>query len=109
MRERVEPAESQMHEGGPEALDTIRRLQAEAKAEGLWALGHPKELGGGGLPFMDYVYVNEVQGRSEFGQIALGHLHAAGLAHAPQVRVGRSGVTATSTASSRPRCRRASP
>ena len=63
-RERVEPAESQMHEGGPEALDTIRRLQAEAKAEGLWALGHPKELGGGGLPFMDYVYVNEVQGRS---------------------------------------------
>ena len=72
MRERVEPAESQMHEGGPEALDTIRRLQAEAKAEGLWALGHPKELGGGGLPFMDYVYVNEIQGRSEYGQIALG-------------------------------------
>ena len=56
----------------PEALDTIRRLQAEAKAEGLWALGHPKELGGGGLPFMDYVYVNEIQGRSEYGQIALG-------------------------------------
>ena len=47
-------------------------LQAEAKAEGLWALGHPTELGGGGLPFLDYVYVNEVQGRSEFGQLALG-------------------------------------
>jgi acyl-CoA dehydrogenase len=72
MRERVEPAEPLLHQGGPEALDLLRRLQAEAKAEGLWALGHPTELGGGGLPFMDYVYVNEVQGRSEFGQLALG-------------------------------------
>jgi acyl-CoA dehydrogenase len=72
MRERVEPAEPLLHEGGPEAVDLLRRLQSEAKSEGLWALGHPAELGGGGLPFMDYVYVNEVQGRSEFGQIALG-------------------------------------
>ena len=72
MRERVEPAEPVLHEGGEEAAELIRTLQSQAKAEGLWALGHPKELGGGGLPFMDYVYVNEVQGRSEFGQIALG-------------------------------------
>ncbi len=72
MRERVEPAEPVLHEGGEEATELIRSLQSQAKAEGLWALGHPKELGGGGLPFMDYVYVNEVQGRSEFGQIALG-------------------------------------
>jgi alkylation response protein AidB-like acyl-CoA dehydrogenase len=72
MRERVEPAEPVLHEGGAAAEEAIRRLQAEAKAEGLWALGHPRELGGGGLPFMDYVYVNEVQGRSEFGQVALG-------------------------------------
>ena len=64
MLERVEPAEAKpVVEAGAEA---------EAKAEGLWALGHPKELGGGGLPFMDYVYVNEIQGRSEFGQLALG-------------------------------------
>lgn len=72
MRERVEPAEALIHEGGDDATAKILELQAEAKAEGLWALGHPAELGGGGLPFMDYVYVNEVQGRSEFGQIALG-------------------------------------
>ena len=72
MRERVEPAEDVMHEGGDAAAEMIRTLQDEAKAEGLWALGHPAELGGGGLPFMDYVYVNEVQGRSEFGQLALG-------------------------------------
>ncbi|MFI6706616.1 acyl-CoA dehydrogenase family protein [Nonomuraea sp. NPDC050478] len=69
MTERVEPAERAIGEGGREAL---RELQEEAKKEGLWALGHPKELGGGGLPFLDYVYVNEVQGRSEYGQLALG-------------------------------------
>jgi alkylation response protein AidB-like acyl-CoA dehydrogenase len=72
MRERVEPSEPVLHEGGDEAAALLSQLQSEAKAEGLWALGHPRELGGGGLPFMDYVYVNEVQGRSEFGQLALG-------------------------------------
>lgn len=72
MRERVEPAEPELHAGDEAARDRLRGLQAEAKAEGLWALGHPAELGGGGLPFLDYVYVNEVQGRSEFGQLALG-------------------------------------
>ncbi|MEU4641449.1 acyl-CoA dehydrogenase family protein [Micromonospora sp. NPDC047465] len=72
MVERVEPHESVLHAGGPEAARLVAQLQAQAKAEGLWALGHPAELGGGGLPFLDYVYVNEVQGRSEFGQLALG-------------------------------------
>ena len=72
MTERVEPVEATLHEGGDEAAALLARLQAEAKAEGLWALGHPRELGGGGLPFLDYVYVNEVQGRSEYGQLALG-------------------------------------
>nr|BFE78910.1 hypothetical protein GCM10020093_015110 [Planobispora longispora] len=72
MTERVEPAEDVLHRGGAEAQAALRGLQEEAKKEGLWALGHPAELGGGGLPFLDYVYVNEVQGRSEFGQLALG-------------------------------------
>ncbi|MBG0832106.1 acyl-CoA dehydrogenase family protein [Planomonospora sp. ID67723] len=70
--ERVEPAEDVLHRGGPGAGTVLRALQEEARKEGLWALGHPAELGGGGLPFLDYVYVNEVQGRSEFGQLALG-------------------------------------
>ncbi len=69
MTERVEPAEEAINQGDEEVL---LDLQRQAKAEGLWALGHPRELGGGGLPFLDYVYVNEVQGRSEYGQIALG-------------------------------------
>ena len=50
----------------------MRRLMGEAKAAGLWALGHPREIGGQGLPFLDYVYVNEVVGRSEHGMVALG-------------------------------------
>src|SRR5690242_19660298 len=72
MTEKVEPAEPVLSRGDKEAADLLQELRREAKAAGLWALGHPKELGGGGMPFMDYVYVNEVQGRSEFGQLALG-------------------------------------
>ena len=80
----VEPLLDDRHD--PRAADAIRRLMREAKDAGLWALGHPKEIGGQGLPFLDYVYVNEVVGRSEYAMIALGthslqdsimlHLHA---------------------------------
>ena len=52
--------------------DLLRNLMDKAKSEGLWALGHPEEIGGGGLPFMDYVFVNEVVGRSEIAMVALG-------------------------------------
>ncbi|MDF1602111.1 acyl-CoA dehydrogenase family protein [Nocardioides sp. YIM 152315] len=72
MTERVEPAEEVLRAGGPVSAALLAELQQAAKDQGLWALGHPAELGGGGLPFLDYVYVNEVQGRSEFGQLALG-------------------------------------
>jgi acyl-CoA dehydrogenase len=47
-------------------------LMVEAKAAGLWALGHPKEIGGQGMVFMDYVYINEVIGRSSYAMRALG-------------------------------------
>jgi acyl-CoA dehydrogenase len=56
------------------ATGLMADLKAEAKARGLWALGHPKEIGGGGLPFMDFVYLNEIIGRSEVGQVAVGSL-----------------------------------
>ena len=52
--------------------DILRNLMDKAKSEGLWAMGHPEEIGGGGLPFMDYVFVNEVVGRSEIAMVALG-------------------------------------
>src|ERR687895_2633209 len=67
--ERVIPAEPQLDAGDRELM---RSLQAEAKEQGLWALGLPKEIGGGGLGFMPYVFVNEVVGRSEHAMIALG-------------------------------------
>ena len=54
------------------ASGRMAELKAEAKRRGLWALGHPKAIGGGGLPFMDFVYLNEIIGRSEYGQVAVG-------------------------------------
>lgn len=54
---------------GAAALDGLKR---RAKELGLWALGHPEEIGGGGVPFLDFVYLNEIIGRSEFGQLAVG-------------------------------------
>ena len=68
----VIPAEpTLLNEDGP-AHEAIAELRARAKALGLWALGHPAELGGGGVPFLDFVHLNEIIGRSEFGQLAVG-------------------------------------
>jgi len=76
--EQVIPAEPELEreEAEPTARrdGTLARLKARAKQEGLWALGHPAEIGGGGLPFMSFVYLNEVIGRSHFGQAAVGSL-----------------------------------
>ncbi|MGI9600290.1 MAG: acyl-CoA dehydrogenase family protein [Acidimicrobiales bacterium] len=49
-------------------------LKQRAKDEGLWVLGHPAEIGGGGLPFLDFVGLNEIIGRSHWGQMAVGSL-----------------------------------
>ena len=64
----VIPQEPVIGEGGDAADKAMRRLMEEAKSRGLWALGHPDEIGGGGLPFMDFVYLNEIIGRSEYGR-----------------------------------------
>jgi len=73
IEEKIYPAESLFEtRGSPEASEALRELMSQAKEAGLWALGHPKEIGGQGLPFLDYVYVNEVVGRSEIAMVALG-------------------------------------
>jgi alkylation response protein AidB-like acyl-CoA dehydrogenase len=72
VEDRVYPAEAALDRGDEEARATMLRLMGEAKAAGLWALGHPTGLGGGGLPFLDYVYVNEIVGRAEHAMVALG-------------------------------------
>ena len=69
----VIPRERELDELPPdESWRLMRTLMEQAKREGLWALGHPREIGGQGLPFLDYVYVNEIVGRSEHAMIALG-------------------------------------
>ncbi len=73
IEEKVYPVEHILEERGTaEARGVMAELMSEAKAAGLWALGHPKEIGGQGLPFLDYVYVNEVIGRSTPAMVALG-------------------------------------
>ncbi len=73
----VIPAEAAIEaemEEGDRSSGTISRLKESAKRQGLWALGHPEEIGGGGLPFMAFVYLNEIIGRSEYGSAAVGSL-----------------------------------
>lgn len=72
--ERVIPLEKALELGKlhPDGKAALEQLQAEAKKEGLWALGHPKSMGGGGLPWMDYVYLNEVIGMSEYALYVCG-------------------------------------
>src|ERR1017187_1305544 len=55
-----------------EAWNLMQSIQQKAKERGLWALGLPKEIGGGGLGFMPYVFVNEIVGRSEYAIVGLG-------------------------------------
>lgn len=55
-----------------EAGRVMKSIQAKAKERKLWALGLPKDIGGGGLDFMPYVFVNELVGRSEFAIAGLG-------------------------------------
>jgi acyl-CoA dehydrogenase len=68
----IYPNEKVLDQGGDEARRTMKSIQAKAKERGLWALGLPKEIGGGGLPFMPYVFVNEIVGRSEHAIAGLG-------------------------------------
>ncbi|MET0780663.1 MAG: acyl-CoA dehydrogenase family protein [Microbacterium sp.] len=64
LEERVYPVEQILHTRSEESLALLKDLEQQAKDEGLWALGHPQHLGGGGLSMIDYAYVNEVIGRS---------------------------------------------
>lgn len=74
IEQEVYPVETELtaDKVGSRRGDVMRTLMDKAKSEGLWALGHPEEIGGGGLPFMDYVFINEVVGRSEIATVALG-------------------------------------
>ncbi len=75
LEERIYPQEDVLNGSDRTAANlALAKLIEQAKAEGLWALGHPKEIGGQGMPFMEYVYINEVIGRSEHAQKVFGTL-----------------------------------
>ncbi len=72
VEQRVYPREMELDRPWAEALPLLEELRADAKAEGLWALGHPADIGGHGLSLRDYLFVNEVIGRSPPAQAVLG-------------------------------------
>ena len=72
--EELIPQERVLGEESEASDRAMADLKAAAKKAGLWALGHPADIGGGGLSFMDYVHVNEIVGRSYWGTEALGTL-----------------------------------
>jgi acyl-CoA dehydrogenase len=51
-------------------LDVLRRVQARAKAEGLWAPQAPTEYGGMALPIVGWAAMYEEANRSIFGPLA---------------------------------------
>ena len=74
INEVVIPSEPELMSEDANSERVAAELKTKAKEAGLWALGHPSEIGGGCLPFMDFVYMNEVIGRSHWGQWAVGSL-----------------------------------
>ncbi len=77
MDEHVYPLERtmerwRMEAGGPAYPPAVKAVQAKAKAAGYWAFHLPKEAGGAGLPFMYYVFVNEILGRSPVAPMCFG-------------------------------------
>ncbi|MBT4522343.1 MAG: acyl-CoA dehydrogenase, partial [Halieaceae bacterium] len=74
INDEVIPMEPVLEAAEEAAEQAIQTLKSRAKELGLWALGHPQEIGGGGLPFMAFVHMNEVIGRSHYGQLAVGSI-----------------------------------
>ena len=73
LEQEIYPREPLMQSADHDRAEAVlAELAQKAKAQGLWAFGHPRELGGMGMPFMEYVYLNEVIGRSEFAQRIFG-------------------------------------
>ncbi len=62
-----DPASYDAHENL--ALPLLGTLRAEARAEGLWALGMPRARGGGGLPMTGLAACYEEMNRSIFGPV----------------------------------------
>ncbi|MCH8901308.1 MAG: acyl-CoA dehydrogenase family protein [Chloroflexi bacterium] len=72
MEEQIYPNESIFHEGGAEAEELMKELQAKTKAMGMWAPHLPAEADGMDIGFLAYAYINEILGRSPYAPRAFG-------------------------------------
>jgi acyl-CoA dehydrogenase len=72
MEEHVYPAEAVLDREDDEAGALLKDLQARVKAAGMWAPFIGPEAGGSGLGFLPYAYLNEIIGRSTWGQLVFG-------------------------------------
>lgn len=69
----VVPLEARfLAEGFRAVLPEIGALREKVKEAGMWAPGHPEELGGMGLGLVDLGLVSEVLGRSPLGHFVFG-------------------------------------
>ena len=72
INDRVIPEETTLLAGGDAARDAMAALETDAKSAGLWALATPRNWAAAPCPLMDFAYLNEIIGRSHFGQMAVG-------------------------------------
>jgi alkylation response protein AidB-like acyl-CoA dehydrogenase len=72
MDEHVLPNEQALAREDAAAVELAVELRARAKAEGLWAPHVGPEAGGTGRGFLAYAYLNEVIGRTVWGQLVFG-------------------------------------
>ena len=56
VEDHVIPHEAELDRPWHEALPLLRELHGRAKAAGVWALGHPSEIGGGGMAMRHAVH-----------------------------------------------------
>ena len=52
----VYPAEEILHKRDDESAKKMQELMQKAKDNSLWALGHPEDIGGQGMPFMEDLF-----------------------------------------------------
>jgi alkylation response protein AidB-like acyl-CoA dehydrogenase len=72
MEEHVYPNEQALAREDDAADALVRELQQEARDAGLWAPHLPPEAGGSGSGFIEYAYLNEEIGRSQYAQLVFG-------------------------------------
>jgi alkylation response protein AidB-like acyl-CoA dehydrogenase len=72
MEEYIYPNEALLEGGGDGARALMQDLKAKARAMRMWAPHMPAEVGGMGIGFHKYVYMNEIIGRSLHAPMAFG-------------------------------------